>query len=368
MTASRPLVLLLAGTGEQGFMRRRHLLSYPLARLGVASLIMESPFYGKRRPPTQHGSKIAFASDLCVMGRVTIEEARSLVRWAASLDRHSMHSSLCDEHEIVVKSGAGARDPFFQNLVLAGTSQGGLHSAMVASTLANTSCSRVGVCSWLGPPSASQVFTLGALANSVDWSAFTVALQDEEQRVVITRACEEIDAVLRDPVQHARVALQDVRHAVQAERRQEAHPQHSNAPWRVSTDDGPSGHVSDRHWWQRVTSTLQRRARDNALDATDVELARVLLTQMLRVTDITSFTPPARPDACVFTTALHDQYVRNTAAVRMMWEHVQREWKGSDVRSVSGGHVSASVLSTHQYVSSIMEVVRRLRDGGPSDT
>lgn len=53
MSRLRPIVIVLAGTGEQGYDRRRHLISYPLARLGIASLVFESPFYGKRRPAGQ---------------------------------------------------------------------------------------------------------------------------------------------------------------------------------------------------------------------------------------------------------------------------------------------------------------------------
>lgn len=54
----RPVTVVLAGTGEQRFQRRRHFLAYPLARAGVASLILESPFYGARKPPNQKASKL----------------------------------------------------------------------------------------------------------------------------------------------------------------------------------------------------------------------------------------------------------------------------------------------------------------------
>ena len=55
---SRPVVVLLPGTGEHGFLRRRHLISRPLARAGIASLILEGPYYGPRRPRAQRGSKV----------------------------------------------------------------------------------------------------------------------------------------------------------------------------------------------------------------------------------------------------------------------------------------------------------------------
>ena len=61
MRRLRPIVIVLAGTGEQGYDRRRHLISYPLARLGIASLVLESPFYGKRRPAGQVCSALLLA-------------------------------------------------------------------------------------------------------------------------------------------------------------------------------------------------------------------------------------------------------------------------------------------------------------------
>lgn len=77
--------MLLPGTGEHGYLHRRTSVALPLARLGVATLvgaesmeqcllrlmelttwcvaflavqILEGPFYGKRRPSDQRGSKL----------------------------------------------------------------------------------------------------------------------------------------------------------------------------------------------------------------------------------------------------------------------------------------------------------------------
>lgn len=41
-----------------------------------------SPFYGKRRPADQKGSRLRYVSDLLALGRTTIEESRSLLHWA----------------------------------------------------------------------------------------------------------------------------------------------------------------------------------------------------------------------------------------------------------------------------------------------
>lgn len=43
-----------------------------------------SPFYGQRRPLLQRGAKLLCVSDLLLLGRTTIEEARSLLYWLDS--------------------------------------------------------------------------------------------------------------------------------------------------------------------------------------------------------------------------------------------------------------------------------------------
>lgn len=59
----------------------------------IASIILESPYYGKRRPLYQKGSKLTHVSDLLTLGRATIEESLSILHWA-----HHQHNfkSLCN--------------------------------------------------------------------------------------------------------------------------------------------------------------------------------------------------------------------------------------------------------------------------------
>ena len=53
-----------------------------LAILGInVKYICCSPFYGNRRPTLQRGAKLLCVSDLLLLGRATIEEARSLLHW-----------------------------------------------------------------------------------------------------------------------------------------------------------------------------------------------------------------------------------------------------------------------------------------------
>jgi len=45
-------------------------------------MVLESPFYGARRPAGQEGSRLLHVSDLLVLGRATIEESLCLLEWS----------------------------------------------------------------------------------------------------------------------------------------------------------------------------------------------------------------------------------------------------------------------------------------------
>ncbi|EFN50663.1 hypothetical protein CHLNCDRAFT_59467, partial [Chlorella variabilis] len=75
-----PCVVHLAATGDHGYARRSH-LGLPLVQQGIATLALESPYYGQRKPHYQRGSKLLHVSDLLLLGRATIEESLLLLHW-----------------------------------------------------------------------------------------------------------------------------------------------------------------------------------------------------------------------------------------------------------------------------------------------
>jgi hypothetical protein len=76
-----PICMHFAATGDEGFARRRHAFALPLLRKGIGSLILENPYYGRRRPPGQHKKMLNRFSDLWAMGGAAVEEGRSLMQW-----------------------------------------------------------------------------------------------------------------------------------------------------------------------------------------------------------------------------------------------------------------------------------------------
>jgi hypothetical protein len=60
--------------------RRRVILGKSLLPAGIGTLILESPYYGSRKPASQRGSKLLHVADLIKLGATTILEAVCLIR------------------------------------------------------------------------------------------------------------------------------------------------------------------------------------------------------------------------------------------------------------------------------------------------
>eukprot|EP00963_Diacronema_lutheri_P005959 scaffold492_cov341-Pavlova_lutheri.AAC.21 len=227
-----PCVLHLSGTGDQRFGRRLR-LSAPLADMGIASVILENPLYGDRRPHRQKGAKLTYVSDLLALGKATIDESRSILHW---LDQQG-----------------------FGPLAVCGLSMGGVHAAMVASSYAKP----IACVPLLAPHSASAAFcSTGVLRDACDWRKLDM---DEE------------------------VAL------------------------------------------QRLRELLDTFANVLALPC------------------------PPKPSAAIFVAAKHDAYVPIRSSMML-----HEAWPGSELRWVSGGHVSSYLFQGHRFRQAILDAMDRV--------
>ncbi len=134
-----PICIHFAATGDEGFARRRKALALPLLRDGIGSLILENPYYGRRRPPGQHRKMLNRFSDLWAMGGAAVEEGRSVLQW---LGREG-----------------------YTRLGVCGISMGGSMAAQVAA-LAEGPVAMIGC---VTANSASVVFTEGVLKHYLAW-------------------------------------------------------------------------------------------------------------------------------------------------------------------------------------------------------
>jgi len=233
-------VVHLAGTGDHTFERRLR-LGGPLLKENIATMVLESPFYGQRRPMLQYGSKLLCVSDLLLLGRATIEEARSLLHW--------------------LDSEAG-----FGKMGICGLSMGGVHAAMVGSLHPTP----VATLPFLSPHSAVVAFCEGILKHATAWEA------------------------LRDDLAAEKAAM-------------------------------------------------------------TLEEVRERMRNVLSLTDVTRFPIPKNPNAVIFVAATDDGYIPKHSVLQL-----QNAWPGSEVRWVTGGHVSSFLLHNSEFRRAIVDGLSRL--------
>ncbi|MCX5838195.1 MAG: alpha/beta hydrolase family protein [Deltaproteobacteria bacterium] len=152
-----PICMHFAATGDEGFERRRRALALPLLREGIGSLILENPYYGRRRPPGQHKKMLNRFSDLWAMGGAAVEEGRSLMQWL--------------------------RREGYERLGVCGISMGGSMAARVA-VLEETPVAMIGC---VTAHSASAVFTEGILKNYLAWEVLNRELDGDESGIALNR-------------------------------------------------------------------------------------------------------------------------------------------------------------------------------------
>ncbi|KAJ6799911.1 protein ABHD18 [Iris pallida] len=232
-------VVHLAGTGDHTYERRLR-LGGPLLKENIATMVLESPFYGQRRPRLQRGAKLRCVSDLLLLGRVTIEESRSLLHWLEG------------------EAGYGKTG-------ICGLSMGGVHAAMVGSLHPTP----VATLPFLAPHSAVVAFCEGILKHGTAW-----------------------EALREDAAQKAEMTLEQVR--------------------------------------ERLRSVLS-------------------------LTDVTRFPIPKNPESVIFVAATDDGYIPKHSVLEL-----QRAWPGSEVRWVTGGHVSSFLLHNNAFRKAIVDSLDRL--------
>lgn len=139
-TSLRPMCVQMGGTGDHGFGRRRKYIAKPLLQEeGIASLILENPFYGSRKPKNQFRSSLHRVSDLFVMGGCLILESLVLFNW---LDRQG-----------------------YGPLGASGISMGG-HMASLGATNWHKPLSLIPC---MSGSTAAGVFTHGVLSTAIPW-------------------------------------------------------------------------------------------------------------------------------------------------------------------------------------------------------
>jgi dienelactone hydrolase len=79
----RPVYVVLAASGDEGFAQRTRLFRPLAARWGMEVILLESAMYGLRKPRGQRGSAIRTVAEHLLMNLSTVDETRALVEHLA---------------------------------------------------------------------------------------------------------------------------------------------------------------------------------------------------------------------------------------------------------------------------------------------
>ncbi len=171
------LCLMLAATAEEGYARRR-LWATSLLRRGIGALLLENPYYGRRRPFGQLGPSLRTVADQFTMNLVTVDEATALLAWMR-------------------RSG-------YERVGVTGYSQGGMMAAFAA---AMTPFPIAAVPRGAGS-AAGPIFTTSALTRAFDWDQLAREKgSKEEARAYFLKCLEPVNVSHHGPPRAPEAAI-----------------------------------------------------------------------------------------------------------------------------------------------------------------
>ncbi|XP_023273558.1 protein ABHD18 [Seriola lalandi dorsalis] len=352
---NRPVCIHLAGTGDHFFWRRRTLMARPMIKeAGMASLLLENPYYGYRKPKDQLRSSLKNVSDLFVMGGALILESTVLLRW--------LH-------------GQG-----YWPLGMTGISMGG-YMASLAVTNWPKPIPLVPCLSW---STASSVFTTGVLSKAVNWSElekqYAINSVYEEEIINLLEYCGADSFKMgqdlgrnMDPIEHLLGVSGGDRASVDrfSKAGGEAEAGHG-----LLFGGGPGGGgAGDRldHLLSSVNSrgasldslprglhandTLHRKKTDSA-KCSRPSLHRESISFMKGVMDecthMANFSVPVDTSLIIVVQAKEDAYIPRTGVLSL-----QEIWPGCEVRYLNGGHISAYLFKQNVFRQAIYDAFNR---------
>ncbi|XP_043917684.1 protein ABHD18 [Protopterus annectens] len=364
----RPVCIHLAGTGDHFYWRRRALMARPMIKeAGMASLLLENPYYGCRKPTDQRRSCLKNVSDLFVMGGALVLESATLLHWLE-------------------------REGFFP-LGMTGISMGG-HMASLAVTNWSKPIPLIPCLSW---STASGVFTTGVLSRAVDWRELekqyaTQTVYEEEisqlleycGKSCLLRWCEMIGKndsfkmgqdffknapFSLDSLQHLDLAT-NMLHFPSANKHiptKTVSPFSTARPATISASaegllfQGPSKVSFRNETVTDVNNNAHPCTEDEQKKKTEkrrTSLQREALLFMKGVMDecthVANFSVPIDPSLIIVVQAKEDAYVPRTGV-----RSLQEIWPGCEIRYLEGGHISAYLFKQGVFRQAIYDAFER---------
>ncbi|XP_046871295.1 protein ABHD18 [Hypomesus transpacificus] len=345
-----PVCIHLAGTGDHFFWRRRTLIARPMIKeAGMASLLLENPYYGYRKPKDQIRSSLRNVSDLFVMGGALILESAVLLHW---LEREG-----------------------YWPLGMTGVSMGG-HMASLAVTNWPKPIPLIPCLSWT---TASNVFTTGVLSKAVNWRELEkqYAMHSVYEREII-RMLEYCGTdsfqMGQDLVKNSPCSLDTLSGLeLPGKLLGLSRPQEERLGLRSQATRGGgrdsillSGERGRDGLDQMLSAVSSSGPHMNMLHAKNMgagsgqrqSLQRMSLCFMKGVMDecthIANFSVPVDPSLIIVVQAKEDAYIPRTGV-----RSLQEIWPGCEVRYLKGGHISAYLFKQGLFRKAIYDAYDR---------
>jgi hypothetical protein len=388
-TQDRPVAIHLAGTGDHHFWRRRKFMASALiADYGIASLLLENPFYGSRKPAKQWRSNLRYVSDIFVMGGGLILESMAILRWLEGLE--------------------------FGPFCLTGISMGG-HMASLAATNWHKPIPLVPCLSWT---SASGVFTRGVMSRAVDWKNIekeyvnTPALREEllnhMTNFKLDYLEDSIAAAARDASVKRTSRIKSILSKSAAKvmgslglsrlftNRSDFFPVEPSSSSSVEFNPGKTSSFPITRFFsfEKIQSSgrsdnfvrefdlkgnnekrleeLETAVFWNVFNRFETQTRRDTREFMRRIMDhfthIGNFSVPVDPELIIAVVARDDAYVLREGVAPM-----NEIWGGCEIRCVRDGHVYACLMERKHFRTAINDAINRYRekynlDGTPRKT
>lgn len=364
-THLRPIILHLAGTGDHFFWRRRALMARPLLKeTGIASIILENPFYGMRKPRDQVRSSLHNVSDIFVMGGCLALESIALFNW-------------CE------REGFGP-------LGVTGVSMGG-HMASIAAGVWPKPLVLVPCLSWT---TASCVFTQGVMSGAIPWHIlenqyfsdgvyhdelrkmlsslvdddafeagkhFAKTYPDSLERLKDINTGETDDATGRDKVAAPKDVVTPITSSATIPAMDTLNFSNLSSSAEVvqrSTNPLPKSQVKPR--MAAVTSKLGLknailRSRSKGNPSHQQEALQFMRGIMDEFTHLANFSSPLDPNLIIVVAAKDDAYVLREGILDLT-----ELWPGSEVRFIDSGHIAAFLFSQSIFRKAIADAYGRM--------
>ncbi|XP_023575253.1 protein ABHD18 isoform X2 [Octodon degus] len=312
----RPVCIHLAGTGDHHYWRRRTLMARPMIKEArMASLLLENPYYGCRKPKDQLRSSLKNVSDLFVMGGALVLESAALLHW-------------------LEREGYGP-------LGMTGISMGG-HMASLA------------VSNWPKP-----MPLIPCLSWSTASGVFTTTDSFKMGQEFVKRFPSSADKLV------SRSLNLDMTNQVVSQ--QPAECQTSSKTSISATSEGlllqdaskldclnqtlatnKSNYTSYRPQSYQVLSQEQRR---NNLQKESLIFMKGVMDEC---THVANFSVPVDPSLIIVVQAKEDAYIPRTGV-----RSLQEIWPGCEIRYLEGGHISAYLFKQGIFRQAIYDAFER---------